>query len=446
MQKSEYSLTQHLANNLIDMYINLPSKNKYRRPASYSSKGYRTRRMAVDYAIPLITNVKCAKLLVEALVRRMPLDISSVDYKTSHTTHNFPGLVNIQAFVPGLTERASSGFAEATKASISSGFTTVQVVAHGAGAGTGIVDAIQLDAAQANAVGAAHCHYALSAMAAGANVKALNEVMQAEIKALYIPFRGPQRGINDIGSVAAHFATWPAEKPVITDAAATDLASVLLLASLHGRSVHVTNVMASGDISLIALSKAKALKVTCDVSVYALFFSQETYPGATCLPTAEDQKALWANMGTIDAFSVGTTPYMLGLHLGKPVSGGSGILETLPLLLTAVTEGRLTLEDLTMRLHDNPVKIFGLAEQAHTEVEVVIDRKSPFPASDHWSPLDGVSTAGFVHRVVVHGNTVFLDGVASTTAMGRDLSAAVPVPRTSQDRAARTSFIGPRRP
>ncbi|KAG8766514.1 hypothetical protein FRC12_006820, partial [Ceratobasidium sp. 428] len=445
-QKSEYSLTQHLANNLIDMYINLPSKNKYRRPASYSSKGYRTRRMAVDFAIPLITNVKCAKLLVEALVRRMPLEVSSVDYKTSHTTHTFPGLVNIQAFVPGLTDRASTDFAEVTKAAISSGFTTVQVIAHGAKPGVGITDTAQLDAVQANAVGSAHCHYALCAMAAGANVKSLDEDVQAETKALYIPFGGPQRGINDIGSVAAHFAAWPTEKPVVTDAATTDLASVLLLASLHGRSVHVTNVITGGDLGLIALSKAKALKVTCDVSVYALFFSQETYPGATCLPTAEDQKALWANMESIDAFSVGTIPYVLGTQLGKPVSASSGILETLPLLLTAVAQGRLTLDNIAEKLHDNPVKIFGLAEHAHTEVEVVIDRKASFPASKHWSPLDGVSTTGFVHRVVVHGNTVFLDGVASTTAMGRDLSAAAPVSRTAQDRATRASFIGPRRP
>lgn len=428
------------------MYINLPSKNKYRRPASYSSKGYRTRRMAVDFAIPLITNVKCAKLLVEALVRRMPLDVSSVDYKTSHTTHTFPGLVNIQAFVPGLTERSSSGFGEVTRTSVSSGFTTVQVIAHGAETGAGVVDAAHLDAAQGNAVGAAHCHYALCAMATRSNVKALDDDVQSETKALYIPFRDPQHGLNDIGSVAAHFAAWPADKPVITDAATTDLASVLLLASLHGRGVHVTNVMTGGDISLITLSKAKALKVTCDVSVYALFFSQETYPGATCLPTKEDQAALWANMGTIDAFSVGTTPYMLGSKLGKPVSGKSGILETLPLLLTAVAQGKLTLDDITLRLHDNPVKIFGLAELAHTEVEVVIDRKSPFPSSDYWSPLDGVLTTGIVHRVIVHGNTVFLDGVASTTAMGRDLSAAVSVSRSTQDRAARPSFIGPRRP
>lgn len=76
VQKSEYSLTQHLANNLMDMYINLPSRNHYRHPASYASKGYRTRRMAVDFAIPLITNVKVAKILAEALVRKMPLTVS----------------------------------------------------------------------------------------------------------------------------------------------------------------------------------------------------------------------------------------------------------------------------------------------------------------------------------------------------------------------------------
>ena len=90
---------------MIDMYINLPSKNHYRRPATYASKGYRTRRLAVDFAVPLITNVKVAKLLIEALVRKFPLEISSTDYKTSHTTHTFLGFVNIAAFVLGLRLR-----------------------------------------------------------------------------------------------------------------------------------------------------------------------------------------------------------------------------------------------------------------------------------------------------------------------------------------------------
>lgn len=77
--KSEYSLTQHLANNLIDLYINLPSNNRYRRPANYMSKGYRTRRMAVDYQTPLVTNVKNAKMLIEALSRHYDFEISEID-------------------------------------------------------------------------------------------------------------------------------------------------------------------------------------------------------------------------------------------------------------------------------------------------------------------------------------------------------------------------------
>ena len=84
-QKPEYSLTQHLSNNLIDLYINLPSNNRFRRPASYMSKGYRTRRMAVDYQTPLVTNVKNAKILIEALARQYDLEISKVDYQIFST-------------------------------------------------------------------------------------------------------------------------------------------------------------------------------------------------------------------------------------------------------------------------------------------------------------------------------------------------------------------------
>ncbi|KHN95825.1 aspartate carbamoyltransferase catalytic subunit [Metarhizium album ARSEF 1941] len=80
---SEFSLTQHLAKNTIDLYINLPSNNKYRRPANYMSKGYKTRRMAVDYQIPLVTNVKNAKILVEAIARHVYLDVSKRDFQLS---------------------------------------------------------------------------------------------------------------------------------------------------------------------------------------------------------------------------------------------------------------------------------------------------------------------------------------------------------------------------
>lgn len=44
----------------------------------------------------------------------------------------------------------------------------------------------------------------------------------------------------------------------------------------------------------------------------------------------------------------------------------------LPLLLTAVSDGRLTLDDIIKRLYDNPRRIFNLPVQENTYVEVCL--------------------------------------------------------------------------
>lgn len=59
-------LADFLAKELFDLVINLPMRNgDTRRVSNFLTHGYRTRRFAVDYAVPLVTDVKCAKLLVE---------------------------------------------------------------------------------------------------------------------------------------------------------------------------------------------------------------------------------------------------------------------------------------------------------------------------------------------------------------------------------------------
>ncbi|KAF5347801.1 hypothetical protein D9756_010273 [Leucocoprinus leucothites] len=418
LEKSEYSLTQHLANNLIDMYINLPSKNHYRRPASYTSKGYHTRRMAIDYAVPLITNVKNAKMLAEALVRNLPLDVSTIDSKSSYHTHSFPGLVNIAAFSPNLTTPNNQELAEITKASVAAGFTTAIVLP--IGSGNMISDRRTLEQAQMNISNAAHCNYALSVTATVANAQTLDEDIYSQTKALFIP------GNTPLSTVAVHFTAWPVEKTIITNAKGSDLASILLLASLHNRSVHVTDVQTNDDLLLITLSKAKQLKVTCDVSIYSLFYSKEDFPSTTTLPTSAEQKALWQHLDKIDAFSVGITPSHLTMDSGKAFTVTSGLEEALPLLLTAVAEGRLTVEDIRIRLHDNPVHIFNVPEQTNTHVEVVIGRKAPFKTyNGSWSPLDSKLVSGTIHRVVVHNQTVFVDGTLLSSPTGHDISATI---------------------
>lgn len=64
-------------------------------------------------------------------------------------------------------------------------------------------------------------------------------------------------------------------------------------------------------------------------------------------------------------------PHTLEEKLGKnPPPGFPGLETMLPLLLTAVSEGRLTVEDIVKRLYENPRRIFGLPVQEDTYIEV----------------------------------------------------------------------------
>ena len=203
----------------------------------------------------------------------------------------------------------------------------------------------------------------------------------------------------------------------------TDLASILLLASLHNRKIHVTSVTTKDDMKLIALAKEKGLKVTCDVSVYSLFLSQDDFPQATFLPTAKDQAALWEHMRIIDVFSVGSLPYQLAHAAKQTPDAAIGIADTLPLLFSAVADGRLTVDDIKARLHDNPKEIFELHDQVGASVEIEFDRRYTIAPSPIWSPFVGRVMRGAVQRVMFLEKTACLDGAPFLDISdGKDMS------------------------
>ena len=57
------NIADYLCQRKICLMINLPMRLHRTTPAI--TKGYITRRLAVEYAIPLITDIKCAKLAVK---------------------------------------------------------------------------------------------------------------------------------------------------------------------------------------------------------------------------------------------------------------------------------------------------------------------------------------------------------------------------------------------
>ncbi len=87
----------------------------------------------------------------------------------------------------------------------------------------------------------------------------------------------------------------------------------------------------------------------------------------------------------------------------------------LPLLLNAVYEGRLTLEDVLLRMLHNPRRIFQLPEQSETWVEVDEDDRYEIRAAGMhsrcgWTPFEGWQVRGRVRRVVLRGREAYKDG------------------------------------
>ena len=228
------------------------------------------------------------------------------------------------------------------------------------------------------------------------------------------------------------FETWPYNIPIVAHAENHTVASILCLAEIYSRSVHIAHVARRNEILLIRAAKEKGLPVTCEVTPHHLFlhhgntqFIVNTYGYAEGfryvkpeLQTIDDCQALWDNIDIIDCIATDHAPHTREekSNAKNPPPGFSGLQTALPLMLTAVNNGKLTLEQLIEKMYTNPKRIFNLPDQGDdTFVEIDIERQwiidDKFLLSKSaWTPFIGMTVRGAVHRVVLHNEVVFVDG------------------------------------
>jgi len=139
-------------------------------------------------------------------------------------------------------------------------------------------------------------------------------------------------------------------------------------------------------------------------------------------------QALWDNLDAVDCIATDHAPHTLAEKDGEKAPPGFPGLETaLPLMLTAVHQGRLSLDDLVARMYTNPKRIFGLPDQPETWVEVDPDavweiRAENLHSRCAWTPYEGRQVTGRVQRVVLRGCEVYRDGqVLAQPGYGRNL-------------------------
>jgi carbamoyl-phosphate synthase/aspartate carbamoyltransferase/dihydroorotase len=123
-------------------------------------------------------------------------------------------------------------------------------------------------------------------------------------------------------------------------------------------------------------------------------------------------------MDIIDCIATDHAPHTREEKANKqnPPPGFSGLQTSLPLMLTAVNNGKLTMEQLIEKMYTNPKRIFHLPDQGHdTFIEVDMERKwiiedKLLLSKSAWTPFIGMQMRGAVHRVVLRGEVVFVDG------------------------------------
>jgi carbamoyl-phosphate synthase/aspartate carbamoyltransferase/dihydroorotase len=133
------------------------------------------------------------------------------------------------------------------------------------------------------------------------------------------------------------------------------------------------------------------------------------------LGTAEDRQALWEYLDVVDCVASDHAPHTRMEKDGSaPPPGVPGLETTLPLMLTAVREGRLTVERMVELLYDGPRHVYGLPEQPGTGIEVAPDEtyvlgEAPLYTKCDWTPFAGQRVYGRLQRVTLRGETVYQD-------------------------------------
>lgn len=333
-----------------------------------------------------------------------------------------PGLIDPHVHMREPGGEHKEDWDSGTAAALAGGFTAVLAMPN---TRPPISDAATLALALSLAQRKARCDYAVFLGAGSDNAAALPRLAgsAAGLKMYLDQTYGPLR-LDDLESWMAHFAAWPKDAPIVAHAEGPSLAAVVLLAELYDRPVHLAHVSRKAEILLIRKAKERGLKVTCEVAPHHLFLTQDDLPAIGAgrgevrpvLATPADQTALWDNLDVIDCFATDHAPHTLEEKDGpNPPPGFPGLETALALFLTAVHEGRLTMEDLALRMAANPRRIFNLPEQPETWIEVDPAEQWVIRASETytrcaWTPFEGYPVRGRVKRVVLRGQEVYANG------------------------------------
>lgn len=233
-------------------------------------------------------------------------------------------------------------------------------------------------------------------------------------------------------------------RPDVAEAATVSLG--IQFSKFSGTPLHILHLTSKAGVDLIRDAKQQGLPITTETCPHYLFLTNEDYDRVgnelKVYPPVKyqsDQDALWQGIydGTITSICSDHAPHTYAEKQGDlfDVPAGMCGLETeVPLLLNAVNQGKLALEDVAVLMSENPAKIYQIYPKKGTIAVgsdadfTVVDmnkqkvlRRDDLHSKGKVMAYDGVKVTGMPVVTILRGITIVKDGQLVNEKQGQFL-------------------------
>jgi dihydroorotase len=202
-----------------------------------------------------------------------------------------------------------------------------------------------------------------------------------------------------------------------------------------GAAGHIAHLSSADGLAALEGWRERGTDLTCEVTAHHVFLGRGDYARmgslVKCNPPVRgepDGSALLAALadGRVDVVASDHAPHAPADKPGEDIwaaaAGIAGVETTLPLLLTAVSEGLLPLERLVAAFAEGPARLWGLSDKgrlepgADADVTIVdlartsVIRGQNLHGKHGLTPFEGWHTMGAPVATFVRGRVVMRDG------------------------------------
>ena len=234
-----------------------------------------------------------------------------------------------------------------------------------------------------------------------------------------------------------HYRAWTPNKLIAVHAEEETVRNILQLVRKYRQPTHFLHISSEYEINLLTQAKQDGLPVTVGVCPHHLFLTEDDLPtlGSFGLMKPElkrksDRRALWRaiRLGIVDIIETDHAPHTIAeKESDSPPHGVPGLETALPLMLQAVKDGRLPLQQACDMLSLNVQRIWRISPFPKTYTIVDTDQSYTIDGKRlltkcGWSPFEGMRVTGKVLEVWIRGHKAY-DGeqILNKSGFGRNL-------------------------